>query len=324
MKPPSFWQDPAEPLGRILSPLGWIYAEATAWRLAHAQPWRAPVPVVCVGNLTAGGAGKTPIVRDLAARIARSGLRPHILSRGYGGRERGPVLVDPERGRAQDVGDEPLLLARDAPCWVAADRAEGARAIAAAGGDLILMDDGLQNPQLAQDLRLIVVDGEAGFGNRRAIPAGPLRERIGAGLGRADALIVMGPDRRGVARDWTGRLPPLFGRLVPCDAAWLKGATLVAFAGIGRPEKFRATLAEAGAGIARFHGFSDHHAYSERTLAMLARNAERLGATLVTTEKDWVRLALPWRQRVRAVPVAVRWKNEALIDRLVDRISRRD
>ncbi len=320
MKAPGFWQDPAAPLGRLLSPLGWLYAEATAWRMAHGSPWRAAAPVVCVGNLTVGGTGKTPVVRDLAARLTARGDRPHILSRGYGGRERGPLLVEPARHHAAAVGDEALLLARDAPCWVAADRAAGARAIIAAGGGVILMDDGLQNPALIQDLRLVVIDGETGFGNGRAVPAGPLRERVSAGLSRADAVILLGEDRHGLADAIVDRLPVLRAQLEPVEAAGLADVNLIAFAGIGRPEKFRATLAKMRARIAGFRGFPDHHPYAEGELTAMARDAERLDATLVTTEKDWVRLSPAWRSRVRAVPVVLQWQDPRAIDALLDRV----
>lgn len=320
MKAPGFWQDERAVAGRLLAPLGWLYAEATAWRLTHAHPWRAPIPVICVGNLTVGGSGKTPVVRDLAARLTRAGHQPHILSRGYGGRARGSVRVDPARHDASEVGDEPLLLAWDTPCWVSVDRAQGARTIVAAGADLIIMDDGLQNPELLQDLRLVVVDGETGFGNGRAIPAGPLRENVGAGLARADGLVLLGNDKHGLATALDGRLPIVRAHLEPRGGAWLAGTTVLGFAGIGRPEKFRRTLSDAGAMIAGFRAFADHHPYAERELDALARDAEGAAATLVTTEKDWTRLSDPWRDRIRAVPVALHWNDEAALDSLLARI----
>ncbi len=316
MNAPAFWDDTDSALGKLLGPLGSLYAGATAWRLAHGQPWAATVPVICVGNLTAGGAGKTPVVRDLAARLSNAA----ILSRGYGGREDGPLKVDPDRHSAADVGDEPLLLAQDAACWIAADRAAGAKAAVADDAQVIVMDDGLQNPALRQDLRLIVVDGTAGFGNRRAIPAGPLRESIADGIGRAHALIVVGEDRRGLAREFGHRLPVLAARLEARDAQLWSGARLVAFAGIGRPEKFRATLTEIGADIAGFRGFADHHPYRNAELEALTAEAAAIHATLVTTEKDWVRLTPEWRARIQPVEVTLRWNDEAAIETLLDRV----
>jgi tetraacyldisaccharide 4'-kinase len=315
---PAFWDNPDSTLGKILSPLGRLYAGATAWRMTHAQPWAAPVPVICVGNLTAGGAGKTPVVRDLAARLRA----PAILSRGYGGRQRGPLKVDPAKHSAADVGDEPLLLAEGAACWIAADRAECAKAAIADGAKIIVMDDGLQNPGLHQNLRLIVVDGAAGFGNRRAIPAGPLRESIAGGIARAHALIVIGADRYSLVEEFGGRLPVLRAKLQPHDGDRLADLPVIAFAGIGRPAKFRDTLVDAGATVAGFHGFADHHAYRDAELEALTAEAAEKHAALVTTEKDWVRLPPDWRARVRPVKVTLCWDDEAAINTLLDRVAR--
>ena len=317
MRAPAFWQDRHAVAGRLLAPLGNLYGAVTRWRLAHGHPWQAPIPVICIGNLTAGGTGKTPIVRDLATRLVRAGRRPHILSRGHGGAARGPLRIDPERHDAAAAGDEPLLLARDAPCWIAADRASGARAIAAAGGDVILMDDGFQNPSLVQDLKILVVDGEAGFGNGRLIPAGPLREPVERGLARADAIVLMGPDRADIASMISSRLPIFPAALVSPSGDRLDGVKVVAFAGIGRPEKFRATLTGIGADLVVFRAFPDHHPYSRKELETLAADAQRSSATLVTTEKDWVRLPTAWRVRILAIPIVVRWQDETAIETLI-------
>jgi tetraacyldisaccharide 4'-kinase len=308
----------------MLSPLGWVYAGATAWRLAHADPWRAPVPVVCVGNLTAGGAGKTPVIRDLAAKLMRLDWRPTILARGYGGQATGPLRVDPTRHTAADVGDEPLLLARETPCWVGGDRARSAQAAVNEGAGIILMDDGLQNPSLAQDLRIIVVDGPVGFGNRRAIPAGPLRESIEAGLARADAIVVIGDDTHKVLSEAPTRLPRLRAKLALAEPAQVAGERLVAFCGIGRPEKFRRSLLDAGVDLADFQLFPDHHPYSDTELERISAIAARLGAEPVTTEKDWVRLKPEWRGRIRALPASLTWGDEPALLRLLDRLRDHD
>lgn len=322
MKSPGFWQQPNALRSLLLAPLGWAYAEITAWRLAHRSPWKAPVPVICVGNLTAGGAGKTPIVRDLAQRLKARGHRPGILSRGYGGTAQGPLKVDPTLHDATLVGDEPLLLARDAACWVARNRAEGARAMAADGIDVILMDDGLQNPSLYKDLCLIVVDGTAGFGNGRPIPAGPLREHVAAGIARADALIVTGEDCHKLGEVFSKQIKILQTSVAIQNS--LPASPLVAFAGIGRPEKFHATLISAGANVVEFHSFADHHTYSEGELSALSANAERLGAELVTTEKDCMRLDAGWRSQIKAIEIDVVWRDEAAIASLLDGIVRND
>ena len=320
MKSPAFWENPGSPLGWLLAPLGWAYAGTTAWRLAHGRPWKAPVPVICVGNLTAGGAGKTPIVRDLARRLKAGGRNVGILSRGYGGTEQGPLKVDPARHGARMVGDEPLLLARDAPCWIARDRAAGAKAMVADGIDIIVMDDGLQNPSLIKDLSIIVVDGATGFGNGRAIPAGPLREAVEAGIRRADTLIVTGDDRRGLLGNFSNKIRTLQASV--SIQGGVPAGPLFAFAGIGRPEKFRATLSGAGANIAGFEAFADHHAYSAAELSGLESRARALRAELVTTEKDWVRLNAEWHSRIKALAIDVVWRDEAGITALLERFTR--
>jgi len=320
MKSPAFWQSPGSPLGWLLAPLGWAYAGTTAWRLAHGRAWKAPVPVICVGNLTAGGAGKTPIVRDLARRLKAQGRNVAILSRGYGGTKQGPLRVDPARHGAGMVGDEPLLLARDAPCWIARDRAAGAKAMAADGIDIIVMDDGLQNPSLFKDLSIVVADGATGFGNGRAIPAGPLRETVEAGVRRADALIVTGDDGQDLVAKFSSQIRTLQTSVSLQDS--LPAGPLLAFAGIGRPEKFHATLTEAGANIAAFEAFADHHVYGAAELNSLASRAGDLGAALVTTEKDWVRLDPEWRSRIKAIAIGVAWRDEAGIATLLERFTR--
>jgi tetraacyldisaccharide 4'-kinase len=318
LRAPEFWARP-NLTAQLLEPLGRAHAAAAAARRALARPWRATVPVLCVGNLVAGGAGKTPVAIDLATRLTRRGARPHLLSRGYGGRAAGPLAVDPARHGADEVGDEALLLARAAPSWVAADRVAGARAAIAAGARAVVMDDGFQNPGLAKDVSLLVIDGAYGFGNGRVIPAGPLREPIAAALARADAVVLMGADEAGV-RPQLGAKRVLEARLVP--VAPLAGP-VVAFAGIGRPEKFFRTLAEGGAQIIARHAFPDHHRYGAAELARLGAEAERAGARLVTTAKDWVRLPQDWRGRVVALEVEVEWRDAAALDALLDRLVER-
>jgi len=317
---PEFWARRGA-LSLLLMPLGCLYDAAGVARRALIHAYRAPTPVICVGNLVAGGAGKTPVVADLARRLTARGIAVHVLSRGYGGALAGPVRVDPEQHDAASVGDEPLMLARGAPTWVARDRAAGARAAVAAGAQAIVMDDGLQNPTLAKDLSLVVIDGGYGFGNRRVIPAGPLRETIGHGLARADAVVMLGADQTG-ATAWLGAIPVLQAEPRPATAD-LAGKALVAFAGIGRPQKFFDHFARAGARVVAAHAFPDHHPYTERELAALADVARQAGATLITTEKDWVRLTPAWRTRIQYLPLAVEWQDEAALDRLLDRTFKR-
>lgn len=325
MRPPAFWQDDA---GRssgaltraLLSPLGALYAWGTARRLRTTTPEKVDIPVICVGNLTLGGTGKTPVTRALLGLLEDAGHRPAALSRGWKGKLKGPVRVDPESHTAHDVGDEPLLLARNHTAWISKDRPAGARAIAACGADILVMDDGHQNPSLHKDFSLVVVDGETGWGVEKVFPAGPLREPVESGLERADAVIVMMPDADS---------EPHYARLklddleIPVLRAWLEPAgpppagPLLAFAGIGRPQKFYDALAAAGGEIAETASFPDHHAFDPRELARLADLAEAYRATLVTTEKDWVRLPSEWRAKIPAWPVTARFASPQRIADLV-------
>ena len=263
MRAPDFWTRPSGP-GLFLAPLGCAFAAVAGLRRRLATPWRAPVPVICVGNLVAGGAGKTPVALGLGVLLREQGRNIHFLSRGYGGRLAGPIRVDPARHTARDVGDEPLLLAELAPCWVARDRVAGAKAAIAAGAEILVMDDGFQNNAIAKSLNLLVIDGGYGFGNGRVMPAGPLREPVATGLARADAAIVMTPDSRDVAASLENAgLPVLLARLAVLPSAErLAGRKVVAFAGIGRPEKFFGTLEELGCILVARYGFADHHDYT--------------------------------------------------------------
>jgi tetraacyldisaccharide 4'-kinase len=295
MREPAFWWRPPGLEAGLLSPLAAVYGAVAASRMA--QPGRAAgVPVICVGNPTLGGAGKTPTAIAVAQMLAAAGRKPFVLSRGYGGALAGPVRVDPATHGAADVGDEPLLLARFAPAIVARDRVAGAQAARAAGADAIVMDDGFQNPSLGKDLSILVVDGRRGIGNGKVFPAGPLRAPLGSQLRRAQALLVIGSGSAGdgvAAMAQAHGLPVFHGRLDP-DAqalAALKGRPVLAFAGIGDPEKFFATLSEAGVDVRVRHSFSDHHRFSrEEALDLIAR-AEHDGLVPVTTEKDQARLA---------------------------------
>jgi len=324
MRAPDFWSQPGG-AGRWLAPAAWLHAALSRRRQRWTTPWKAPIPVICVGNLVAGGAGKTPVALALGLLLREGGRNIHYLSRGHGGRLKGPVRVDPARHDARDVGDEPLLLADTAPCWVARDRVAGARAAAADGAEILVMDDGFQNPSLAKDLSLLVIDGGYGFGNGRVIPAGPLREPRADGLARTDAIVLMEPDQCGVADMLGDAAPPMLrARLDPLPSAQrFAGRKVLAFAGIGRPEKFFATLEEIGCILVARHGFPDHHRYSEDEIIRLVEAAHAANATPVTTTKDHARLTPDSRAMVEAAGVALEWRNPARIEALLAGINAR-
>lgn len=323
VRTPDFWQRDGV-RARALAPAAWVYGGVAAIRRRAARPASPPVPVVCIGNLVAGGAGKTPVALALGGMLAASGHAPHFLSRGYGGGTKGPLRVDLRRHGADDVGDEALLLARVAPSWVSADRRAGADAAARGGAALVVMDDGHQNATVAKAYSIVVVDGAHGFGNGRLLPAGPLREPVRAGLARADAAVVIGPDERGIGGALPAGLRALGGRLAPSGgSAEIAGKPVVAFAGIARPEKFFATLREIGCRIERAQGFPDHHRFREAEIAALVETARRLGAVAVTTAKDAVRLPPTLRGAVQVLNIAVEWENPAAADALIEEIAHR-
>jgi tetraacyldisaccharide 4'-kinase len=314
MRAPDFWARDGL-LPALLAPAASLWARATARRVARPG-WRAPVPVFCCGNATVGGTGKTTLALDLGARLRRRGLAVAFLTRGYGGRAAGVVRVDPARHGAALVGDEALLLAALAPTWVGADRAAAARAAVAEGAAALVMDDGLQNPTLVRDLSLLVVDGAAGFGNGRVLPAGPLREPLAAAAARCRAAVLIGPDAAGAARLLPAGLPVLRATLAPEDTA-LAGRRVLAFAGIGRPGKFFNMLSQSGAEVVARRAFADHHRFTARDLRALLAEAARLDAVAVTTPKDAVRLPAEQRDRVAVCGVRLLWQNESEIERLL-------
>jgi tetraacyldisaccharide 4'-kinase len=320
MRPPEFWKagakgrDAAPMLRAVLTPLSWVYAWAAARRLNTTVSRHAPAPVVCIGNLTLGGSGKTPIARAIRAKL---GPHAHTLSRGYGGRAIGPLRVTPDMS-SNEVGDEPLLHACDGPAWIARDRFAGALAAAQAGAHAIVMDDGFQNPSLAKDLSILAVDPGFGIGNGRVFPAGPLRERLADGLARADAIVMAHSAAIERPRfDWLARFrkPVLHARLVAATPP--PEGKLVAFAGLARPEKFFDTLAALGAALEETVPYPDHHPYSADDLSWLAQLADERGARLITTEKDAARLAPEWRARVAVLPVTAQFEDDAALSALL-------
>lgn len=319
MRAPDIWTR-TDSAARIavsaLAPFGWIYGATVAWKAKHAMPFRPKAKIVCIGNLTAGGSGKTPITMAVARALMARRFRPVILSRGYRGRIRGPAFVDLATNAAAKTGDEPLLLAQAAPVIVARDRAAGARLADAEGFDAVVMDDGHQNFSVAKDLSIVVVDAETGFGNGHILPAGPLREPVAQGLARADAVILAG-DGTPNLQGFSG--PVLRARLVPANTDRLNGASVVAFAGIGRPQKFFDTLKALGANIGEACGYADHHVYTAAEVARLKAKARDNNAMLITTEKDFVRLAPLQRENIAVLSVRAVFDDAQAFDNLLER-----
>jgi tetraacyldisaccharide 4'-kinase len=323
MRTPEFWKEPSGPganfLAGLLAPVGVAIDAAGRMRRALANPYRAPVPVICVGNLVVGGAGKTPVVLALVDVLRRAGVLPHVVMRGYGGRLVEPTRVDPAIHDAEAVGDEALLAAEQAPTWVARDRAAGVRDAATAAAGAVLLDDGFQNPSVAKDISLLVVDAAYGFGNGRLLPAGPLRERIEAGLARADAIVLLDGDTTPAALADTA-CPILRATLAPVRGERFAGRRVVAFAGIGRPEKFFATLRRLGAELAAEWPFPDHHRFAGSELAALHASAERERAQLVTTAKDAARLRPEARAGIDILDVRIEWRDRSALNALIARV----
>ena len=313
---PNHWYRAPGLLSVLLSPLGAVYAAGTARALRQGARINPGVPVICVGNVTAGGTGKTPLVMALAERI---GPGVHILSRGYGGRLSGPVQVDPMRHSAVDVGDEPLLLSGFAPVWVAQDRVAGAKAAVRAGARCLLLDDGFQNAGLRYDLSIVVVDAARGFGNGRVIPAGPLREPVARGLARADLVLSIGSPQAQAQFDarWGHMLPEprLRGALQPLATGIdFRDQPVLAFAGIGDPERFFATLRGLGARLMRTIPLGDHQLLTPALMQRITQDAQSTGSLIVTTEKDACRLPPDFRQKVLTLPVRLQIEAAAPLD----------
>ncbi|MGE0740555.1 MAG: tetraacyldisaccharide 4'-kinase [Hyphomonadaceae bacterium] len=327
MRPPEFWRadahgrDAGLALRALLTPVSWAYAMAAAHRVRTTTPRHVSAPVVCVGNLTVGGAGKTPITRAIRAKL---GPGAHTLSRGYGGRLPGPLRVTPDMD-AREVGDEPLLHARDGAAWIARDRMAGALAAVNAGAHAIIMDDGFQNPALAKDLSLIAVDPGFGVGNGQVFPAGPLRERLADGLKRAHAIVVLHntPQAQAPAFDWLSGFDKPILQASLRAAGEVPAGRLVAFAGLARPEKFFDTLAALGGDMVDAVPFADHHPFSDDDFTLLAQLAAEHDARLITTEKDAARLRPEWRERVAVLPVTAGFEDEAALDTLLAPIQSR-
>lgn len=328
MKAPAFWfRERNRPgwIARMLYPLSLIWLLFGWLRRIRATPQRVKVPVLCIGNLTAGGGGKSPMVVALQQRLHQKGIDTHVLSRGYGGRLKGPHRVDGDADSFVDVGDEPLMLSANGAVWIARDRVAGAKAAETAGAEIILLDDGFQDPALCKDASILMVDAGQGYGNCRIIPAGPLREPVSSGHARADFSVVLGParDRQRCRSDWPelSAMPSVDAELVPMRTGLpLQDEEVIAFAGIARPQKFFDTLHDMGANLLATHVFADHQPFPPAILRRLIKESREASAILVTTEKDAVRLPQELRTEILTVQVRLEPVDWAPIDALIDRL----
>ena len=309
MREPAFWYRPSSWKSHLLRPVGALYGAIAAQRLRR-KGFDAGIPVFCVGNYHVGGAGKTPTVAALAKILRELGETPVVLSRGYGGRLHGPVMADPARHTAADIGDEPLMLSSHLPVAVSRNRVDGVALARSQRASVILMDDGFQNPSIAKDASLIVIDGERGIGNGRVFPAGPLRAPLKPQLALTDALVVVGNGTAGdaIAADIRGCGAEVFSAQLKPDAASLAalaGKKVLAFAGIGDPTRFFRTLTTSGIEVASARVFADHHAFLKAEIDALVADARRDSLTLVTTEKDLARLGSARQGTCEIVPFKV-------------------
>lgn len=303
MKTPDYWQSNTL-ISKILAPVSFIYGFLTQLRLKLHKSPKAEVPVICVGNITAGGTGKTPVSLAIAKMLINDVYHPFFVTRGYGGKIKN-VMVNNKKHSAQEVGDEPLLLSAQAPTVVNPNRYEGAKLAIKEGADLIIMDDGFQNPSLKKDLSFLVFDGNYGIGNGKIIPSGPLRETFENGTKRADALIIMGEDKHHLAK--RTKLPTFFAHLETVQTA-LEVRNVIAFAGIGHPQKFYHTLGEQGFNVIKTFDFPDHHFYNKKELENILAEAQKLNAEVYTTSKDFVKIPHSLQNDIKVLEVAVVWE----------------
>lgn len=326
IRTPGFWFRPPGLKGALLSPLGFACAGLGKIRKKITSPAQGSAPLVVVGNIVAGGAGKTPVVLSLAKSLKEKGIDVHLIAKGYGGEERGPLQVELNKHTAKEVGDEPLLLAETAPTWIARDRGAAWEEASKAGAEVIISDDGLQSPRLMPDFAIMVIDGVVGLGNQKLLPAGPLREKVSDALKRVNAIVQIGGNSpRIFATDSSKRsdFPTLYADYVTETADWLEGKRILAFAGLGRPEKFFAACLTSGANVVETMAFPDHHPYNAKDMRQIMSKAEELGTTPVTTAKDYVRIPQDFRPRIRVLNGELSWRDPAAIASLTADILER-
>ncbi len=320
MKTPKYWQSNSF-TSKLLQPIGKIYGIATQWRLKRTLSPKVDVPVICVGNITAGGTGKTPVSISIAKMLETAMYHPFFVTRGYGGNLQN-IMVNPKKHTARDVGDEPLLLAKQAPVVVNANRYEGAKLAIKEGADIVIMDDGFQNPSLYKDLSFLVFDGNYGIGNGKIIPAGPLRETLEDGVKRANALIILGKDKHHLVERC--HLPVFFGHTEALTTV-INNPNILAFAGIGHPQKFYHTLSTQGFNVIETIDFPDHHFYSTAELEQILQKAHAKNAEIYTTSKDYVKIPPQFQNDINVLEVAVVWDEpDTLLQFITNHLKKND
>lgn len=318
MKTPKYWQSNSF-ISKLLTPLGYIYGALTGLRIKLKKSKKAEIPVICIGNITAGGTGKTPVSISVAKLLSGEMFHPYFVSRGYGGKLQN-VIVNNKKHTARDVGDEPLLLSAQAPVVVNADRYKAAQTATEQGADVVIMDDGFQNPGLHKDLSFLVFDGHYGIGNGKIIPAGPLRETLENGIKRADAVIILGKDKHNLAQRCG--LPVFFGHTEAAQTT-INNQDVIAFAGIGHPQKFYHTLKQQGFNVVKTIDFPDHHFYTREELDAIVKEAQKLNAQIYTTGKDFVKIPPLYSQDINVLEIAVVWdKPEELLNFIKQKIQK--
>ena len=327
MRAPKFWYNPKYSFSSLLlTPISWIYGLVRKKIQRDRAPWKAPIPVICVGNLLAGGQGKTPIALSIGKVLKLNNKSVHFISRGYGGSLRGPLLVDPRVNTASEVGDEPILLSEIAPTWICVDRIAGIKLAYEMGAKIVVMDDGFQNPSVKKDFSILAFDADVGFGNGRLIPAGPLRESITDGLSRANAAVIIGDDFLGLESRLLNISNSLPQKQIKVYKAKIAPTTnfqsinkqkVFAFTGIGRPEKFLNTLIEMNCDITGKQYFSDHHQFTETEISQLLNLAKTKDSTLITTTKDYVRLTPSQKKDIMVLPITLEWNNKNALNNIL-------
>jgi tetraacyldisaccharide 4'-kinase len=315
LTPPKFWEERDSCIPYLLEPLSWLYRGGCALHKLISRPYLASVPVISIGNFVLGGAGKTPVTLVIAQKLKTMGYKPHIISRGYGGSLSGPICVDLSQHQYHQVGDEPLLLARCAPTWVSRHRRAAVPLAIDAGADILLLDDAHQNHTIRKDLSFVVVNGSQGFGNGRVFPAGPLRQTIQSGLKETTAIIFIKQDKESLPEPLS-KLPcaVIGAKVVPIHP---KPCAVFAFAGIGYPEKFRQTLIAAGYDVKGFTSFPDHYPYTDEDLRKLRMRARCEQATLITTEKDFLRIPASCNTHILTLPIGLEFQPSIALEALL-------